>query len=258
MSRPIGIFGRGRLAREVAATASDRVAWLCGRGEQPGEPVAVAIDCSLGEAVESHLEWALEHTTDLVIAVTGWSLDGLEERVARRIGVVVAPNGSLTVVLMTRFARVLGGFVHARYGGEAGGYLLDHHHAAKRDAPSGTALRLAAAWREGSASTRLPGAGAAGADIANAGIASVDVDATDTAAELAISTLRAGHAAGTHVLGFDAPGEQLEIVHRARSRAPFAQGLLCAADWVAGRRGLFTMDQVAEEVVGPLFVRSRE
>ncbi|HVS62344.1 MAG TPA: dihydrodipicolinate reductase C-terminal domain-containing protein [Thermoanaerobaculia bacterium] len=220
----IGIFGRGRLAGAVAEAAVDRVAWRCGRGERPGEPVRVAIDCSLAEAVEPHLEWALEHSTHLVIAVTGWRLDDLERRVGERIGVVVAPNGSLTVLLMTRLARVLGAFMRAHYGDAAGGYLLDHHHAAKRDAPSGTALRLAAAWREG--------AGEAG--------------------ELAVSTLRAGHAAGTHVLGLDAPGEQLELIHRARTRAPFAQGLLSAADWIAGRRGLFTMDHVADAMLGPL------
>ena len=220
----LGLFGRGRLAGAVAAAAGERVAWLCGRGEEPDEPVPVAIDCSLAEAVEGHLEWALESATDLVIAATGWQLDDLERRVDGRIGVVVAPNGSLTVALMARLARVLGAFTRVHYGERADGYLFEHHHAAKRDAPSGTALRLAAAWRRGAGEGR----------------------------DLAIGTLRAGHAAGTHVLGLDGPGEQLELVHRARDRAPFAQGLLYAADWIAGRRGLFTMDHVADAMLGPL------
>lgn len=219
----LGLFGRGRLARAVRSAAGDRVAWALGRGEEPPSPVPVAIDCSAAAAVEDHLDWALEHRSHLVIATTGWRIDHLADRVGSRIGVVVAPNGSLTVALLTRLARILGGYAVAC--GEAGGYLLDHHHATKRDAPSGTALRLREAWRAGSRG----------------------------GSDLAVASLRAGAAVGTHVLGLDTPGEQLELVHRARSRTPFARGLLCAADWITERRGLFTMDDVAASTMDPIF-----
>ncbi len=221
----IGIFGQGRLAAAVRDAAGSRVAWLAGRDDDPASPVDVAIDCSVAGAVAAHIDWSLANATDLVIAATGWRLDGLAESVSRRIGVVVAPNGSLTVAVMRRLARLLGAYGRLHYRGEAGGYLLDHHHAAKADAPSGTALSLAAAWQEG-----------AGSELG-----------------LSVSSLRAGHAAGTHVLGLDAPGEQIELIHRARSRAPFAHGLLHAAEWISGRQGLFTMDDVAAATLGPIF-----
>lgn len=245
----LGIFGRGRLAMAVRETASREttdhdttspdtagrgprrktVAWLVGRSEEPTVKVDVAIDCSIADAVEAHVDWALATGTDLVIAATGWHIDDLAARIDTRIGVVVAPNGSLTVAIMARLARIFAAYGRAQYGGNAGGYLLDHHHAAKVDAPSGTALRLAAAWRD------------------TAG------DTADDAVPLAVSSLRAGHAVGTHVLGLDAPGEQLELTHRARSRTPFAHGLLRAATWIRGRRGLFTMDDVARATLDPIF-----
>lgn len=226
----IGIFGRGRLAQAVHEVAGDRVAWLAGRGESPGgsasrDSVTAVLDCSVGEAVEGHLEWALDREIPLVIAATGWHLEDLPSRIGSHIGVVVAPNGSLTVALLTRLARLLGAFGRLSYGDDAGGYLLDHHHAAKVDAPSGTARILADAWRCGAGETP----------------------------ELSVASVRAGHAVGTHVLGLDAPGEQLELVHRARSRAPFAHGLLHAAEWISERRGLFTLEDVAASTLAPLF-----
>ena len=225
MSAPIlGVFGRGRLAvalDEAAQESGDAIAWRVGRGEAPPPakkvPVDVAIDASAAAAVEPHLDWALNHRAALVIAATGWDLTDLASRVGDRIGVVVAPNGSLTVALLARLTRVLGAFGRAHYGDAAGGYLLDHHHAAKADAPSGTAHRLARSWRDG---------------------AGTDLD---------VASLRAGHEVGRHVVGLDAPGEQLELVHRARSRAPFAHGLLRAAHWLVGRRGVFTLDDVARD-----------
>ncbi|MDA8020014.1 MAG: hypothetical protein MPN21_21445 [Thermoanaerobaculia bacterium] len=224
MTPPIGIFGRGRLARAVddlARHEGTAPMWMVGRGGEPTADVEVAIDASAAGAVEAHLDWALRRGTDLVIAATGWDIPDLAIQVAGRIGVVVAPNGSLTVALLARLTYLLGAFGRCHCGtesGEAGGYLLDHHHAAKADAPSGTAQRLAQAWREGAGS------------------------------DLGIASLRSGHEVGRHVVGLDAPGEQLEVVHRARSRVPFAHGLLRAAEWVAGRRGLFTLDDVARDI----------
>lgn len=223
----LGIFGRGRLATALdtaARLADDPPAWCLGRDDvlppassSDSSAVDVVIDASAGSAVEQHLDWALDRGVDLVVAATGWSLRDLPSRVGEQIGVVVAPNGSLTVAFLARLTRLLGAFGRAQYPGTADGYLLDHHHAAKADAPSGTALRLADAWRTGHGD------------------------------DLAVSSLRAGHEVGLHIVGLDAPGEQLEVTHRARSREPFAHGLLRAARWVVGRQGVFTLDDVARE-----------
>ena len=226
----LGIFGRGRLGEALAAAAAAgdpaptpalAIAWQLGRDGSPSAPVDVAIDASAAAAVPDHLEWALESEVDLVVAATGWRIDDLESRVGSRIGVVVAPNGSLTVALLARLARLVGGYAATLP--DAGLYLIDHHHAAKADAPSGTARRLAAALAE------------------------------TAGREPAVTSLRAGHETGFHVVGLDSPGEQLELHHRARSRRPFADGLLAAARWVRGRRGLFTLDDVAAATLDPLF-----
>ena len=225
----IGLFGRGRLGRAVVSSATEReieVAWQAGRGEVPGEGGSVVIDASLGEAVREHLEWAVERGLPVVIAATGWQGGSWVERAGQRIGVLVAPNGSLTVALFGRWARMLGAY--AAQLPEAGLFLLDHHHEAKRDAPSGTANHLLGALEEG---FRQSGG---------------------TLPVISTAAIRAGHEVGCHRLGLDTPGETLEISHRARSRAAFAQGLLTAALWLRGRRGVFSMDDVAADVLGPL------
>jgi 4-hydroxy-tetrahydrodipicolinate reductase len=232
----IGLFGRGRLAAaivEAAQSAGTPVAWQAGRDEDPGEPADVAIDASVAGAVEAHLDWALARGTDLVIGTTGWSLPGLRARVGERIGVLSASNFSLAVALMARFATVLGRF--AALDPARDPYLLEHHHRLKADAPSGTAKTLAAAllagcprkteWTLGSPQPH----------------------------QLSVGVVRAGAEFGTHTLGLDAPAEVLELTHRARSRAPFAEGALTAARWLRGRKGCFTMDDLAREVLDPLF-----
>jgi 4-hydroxy-tetrahydrodipicolinate reductase len=96
-----------------------------------------------------------------------------------------------------------------------GAWIHELHHAAKRDAPSGTALLLETALR-GHGYDRP-----------------IDVAST-----------RAGAIPGTHTIGFDAAGETITMTHTARDRSGFARGALEAAQWVHGRRGWFTMTDV--------------
>ena len=229
----IGIFGRGRLGSAIAAEAGEAVAWQVDQDEVPSGPVDVVIDASVAEAVEEHLVWALDTGTNLVIGATGWSLPDLETRVADRIGVLTASNFSLTVALMARLATVLGRF--AALDPARDPYLVEHHHRLKADAPSGTAKTLAAALMAG-----LP--------------RKTEWTLTNPAPhQLSIGVIRAGAEVGTHTVGLDAPAEVLELTHTARSRAPFAQGALVAARWLQGRKGLFTMDDLAADLLDPLF-----
>jgi 4-hydroxy-tetrahydrodipicolinate reductase len=96
-----------------------------------------------------------------------------------------------------------------------GAWIHEAHHAAKRDAPSGTALALEAAMRH------------AGYDRP------IDVSST-----------RAGSIPGTHTIGFDSPSESITLTHTTRDRSVFARGALEAARWVHGRRGWFGMKDV--------------
>lgn len=231
----IGLFGRGRLGSAIAEAGGAHIVWQLGRdGDFRAQaPVDVAIDASAAEAVPAHLDWALESSTPLAIGVTGWSLLGLRERVGHRSGVLLASNFSLTVALMTRLATVLGRFAALDVARDP--YLLEHHHRAKLDAPSGTAKVLAAALMEGCPRKTEWSFGAAKPH------------------QLSLAVTRAGAELGAHTVGLDAPAESLEITHRARSRAAFGEGAIAAAAWIHARKGLYTMDDLAAEVLDPLF-----
>jgi 4-hydroxy-tetrahydrodipicolinate reductase len=229
----IGVFGRGRLGSAIAAEAGGTLSWQVDVGESPAGPVDVVIDASVAEAVPEHLAWALETGTDLVIGATGWTLPDLTTRVGDRIGVLVSSNFSLTVALMARLATVLGRF--AALDPARDPFLLEHHHRLKADAPSGTAKTLAAALMAGCPRK------------------TEWTLATPAPHQLSVGVLRAGAEFGTHTVGLDAPAEVLKLTHTARSRAPFAQGALQAARWLHGRKGVFTMDDLAADLLDPLF-----
>jgi 4-hydroxy-tetrahydrodipicolinate reductase len=229
----IGLFGRGRLGSAIAVEAGDGLTWQVDMGESPSGPVDVVIDASVAEAVPEHLAWALETGTDLVIGATGWTLPDLETKVAGRIGVLVSSNFSLTVALMARLSAVMGRFAALDPARDL--YLLEHHHRLKIDAPSGTAKTLAAAVMAGCPRK------------------TEWTLATPAPHQLSVGVLRAGAEFGTHTVGLDAPAEVLKLTHTARSRAPFAQGALQAARWLHGRKGLFTMEDLAADLLNPLF-----
>lgn len=240
----IGLFGKGRLGSAIRAEAGDRVLFCVTREDVPATPVDVAIDASGGGAVQARLTWALETKTPLVIGTTGWSIPDLAARVGDRIGVVVAPNFSITVALYARMTALLARFAAVREDRDP--YIVEHHHARKHDAPSGTARMLADVVLAGcprKSSWTLPPA-----------------ERPLRADELSVSAIRAGYTYSSHIVGMDSPGEVLELHHASRSAAPYAQGAIVAAEWLLAtspgggpRVGVFGMDQVAKDALDPLF-----
>jgi len=164
----------------------------------------VALDFSRPAAAAATLAACRATRRALLLGTTGLdaALGAQLEATARDIPLLLAPNTSLAVALLTelaaRAARALGEF-------DAG--ILEAHHRTKRDAPSGTALTLAQAVR-----------GARGTD-----------------AEIPIASLRAGDLVGEHTVLLTGPGEQLSLAHRAYDRGIFARGALTAALWLASR-----------------------
>ncbi len=233
----VGLFGRGRLGSAILTAAQRRseieIVWVADHGESPQGSVDVAIDASVTDAVEGHLQWALQTGTHLVIGTTGWEIQDLEARVGDRIGVLAASNFSITVALMARLATVVGRY--AQMDPARDPYVFEHHHRLKADAPSGTAKTLAAAVLRGCPRKTEWTMG------------------TPQPHQLNMGVLRAGSESGLHTVGIDAPSETLEITHHARSREPFAEGALTAAQWIQGRKGLFTMDHLAASLLDPLF-----
>lgn len=237
----IGLFGKGRLGSAIAHEAGARLAWSAGREGPPSLPVDVAIDASSGKVVAERLDWALRTGTPLVIGTTGWVIDDLAARVGDRIGVIVAPNFSITVALYARFAAQLARFAAQR--ADRDPYILEHHHARKHDAPSGTAKMLAQVVLDNCPRKRtftLPPS-----------------DRPLREDELSVSAIRAGYTYSSHVVGLDSPGEVIEVHHASRSAAPYAQGAILAAEWILGRKGVFGMHEVAAAVLDPIFAEGR-
>jgi 4-hydroxy-tetrahydrodipicolinate reductase len=234
----LGVFGTGRLGSALVEAAGPALAWQVGREAPPPDRVDAALEATVASQVEGRVAWALATGTNLLIGTTGWTLPDLESRVGQSIGVLVAPNFSLTVALYARLSLVL-----ARYAAldEAiDPYLVEHHHARKHDAPSGTAKQLAGTLMKGCPRKREWVIPAAGSPV--------------LPHQLNVSSIRAGYTYSSHVVGLDSPGEVVELSHAARSARPYAEGALRAARWLQGKKGVFTMDQVAADLLDPLFL----
>ncbi|HXX31608.1 MAG TPA: 4-hydroxy-tetrahydrodipicolinate reductase [Myxococcaceae bacterium] len=205
--------------------------------EDPGKAAAevrpeVVIDFSHPEGTGEWAEVCGRNGTALVVGTTGLSGVVREQidRAARSAAVVLSPNMSVGINVLLDVA------VHlARLLGEAWDVeVLDLHHRQKRDAPSGTALRLAevlarAAGRDASA-FRLARAGEVG---------------PRPPGEIGVQTLRGGDVVGEHTVYFLSDGERIEVTHRATSRDQFARGAVRAAAWACAQEpGLYTMQDV--------------
>jgi 4-hydroxy-tetrahydrodipicolinate reductase len=152
----------------------------------------------------------------IVIGTTGWQEHEAAVRAAvadAGIGVVAAPNFAIGVNVFLAVAERLGALMAAQP--SFGAWIHESHHAAKRDAPSGTALAMEQRLRRQGYSAEVP-----------------------------IASTRAGYIPGTHTLGFDAASETITLTHQARDRAAFARGALLAARWLHGRQGWFSMTDV--------------
>lgn len=233
----IGVFGTGRLGSAIANLAGPQLAWQVSREVPPPDRVDVAIEATVASRVQDRVDWALATGTQLLIGTTGWSEADLESRVDGRIGVLVAPNFSLTMALYARLSLILARF--SALAEDRDPYLVEHHHARKHDAPSGTAKQLAATLLKGCPRKTEWVIPAIGAPVAPH--------------QLNVSSIRAGHTYSSHIVGVDGPGEVIELHHSARSPLPYAEGAMIAARWILGRQGVFRMDDVARETLHPLF-----
>ncbi len=213
------LVGYGRMGRLVDQLATDEGEEIAGRvdeGRDEWTAADAAIDFSTADALLRNFPRYVEHRLPVVIGTTGWSDHAARLRAeADRagLGVVASANFSIGVnvfqLVVAEAARIMQ--AHPHYGA----WIHERHHAAKRDAPSGTALLLRDAMT------------AAGFTRA------IDVSST-----------RAGMIPGTHTIGFDGPSDTIELTHVARDRRGFASGALLAARWIQGRRGWYTMQDV--------------
>lgn len=230
MTRRLAIVGMGKMGHAIAELAPARGWDVVARLDAPETArgitrdalggADVAVEFTIPEAAPGNLRAVVAAGCPIVVGTTGWhaELPAIRTEVESRGGALLtAANFSLGVNIFEQIVETA-----ARLLGRAPGFdvqMVETHHSAKKDAPSGTALLLAQAalhgWREGH-----PGA------------------------EIPITSVRTGSIPGTHELLFDAPFEQIHLEHIARDRRVFAEGALVAAAWLIGRRGVFTMRDV--------------
>lgn len=196
------------------------------------ERAQVVVDFTSAEASLAHARLCAERGVALVVGSTGLSPEARAEigAVARRVPVVMSPNMSVGVNLVIQVAAELARVLGESFDVE----VLETHHRMKKDAPSGTALRLAEKIAE--ALARKP------EDLTFARHGQVG---ERPHREIGVQTLRGGDVVGEHTVYFLGEGERIELSHRATSRDQFARGALRAASWVVGKApGLYDMADV--------------
>ena len=225
----LAIIGLGKMGRAIEQLAPERgwqiVARIAAADNPHGDGITaeslagaeVAIDFTTPDAAVANVHAAISAGCPIVVGTTGWyaALPTLTQWVDERDGALLtAPNFSLGVAVFEQVLQTAARLFAHVPGFEA--QLIETHHSAKKDAPSGTALKLARMMRE-----------PLGRDVG-------------------ITSVRVGSVPGTHEVVFDGVFEQVRLSHEARDRRVFAEGALVAARWLIGRRGTFTMRDVLE------------
>lgn len=201
--------------------------------EKAAKKADCIIDFTIPEATMHHLDIALKNNIAVVIGTTGFSHHQRErlKEVGSQLKIVAAPNMSVGVNLLLKVVSDMAKILGKDYDVE----IIEAHHRLKKDAPSGTAMRLAEVLayslnrdldkvavyeRHGILGERKP-------------------------EEIGIQTIRAGDIVGDHTIIFGGLGERLEVTHRAQSRDTFARGAVRAALWVVKQpKGLYDMQDV--------------
>ena len=210
----------------------DDLSACIGRGD-------VIIDFSYPAATLEHLRLAASNHKAMVIGTTGFSASELDElrSLAKQFPCVFSPNMSVGVNLLFKVIAEMARTLHEDYDIE----VIEAHHRLKKDAPSGTALKMAEVLAK-----------AIGKDLAQSAVYSrKGMIGERKRGEIGIQTIRAGDIVGDHTVIFGGMGERIEVTHRAQSRDTFVRGALRAARWVVKQPpGLYDMLDVLELKAG--------
>jgi 4-hydroxy-tetrahydrodipicolinate reductase len=240
----LALVGTGQMGQAVAAVAAGGSHEVIARfnsdrpfldAEQSAfEEVDVAIDFSLPSLAVSHLRRYCKWHLPAVVGTTGWydALDDVQALVSEHeASVLYAPNFSIGVAVLSRAVDHVAHLMDELDAYDA--YVHEMHHTKKADSPSGTARMLGEQLVEGLARK----------DHLDPEAQHQRIDP----AAVHVSSTRAGTAFGEHTVGFDSPYDRVSLRHRAKNRRGFAVGALRAAEWLRGRTGLFTLDDVLDD-----------
>lgn len=227
MNQPaIAIIGDGKMGRTIAQMVQERGWHLTAMLDQEhnrdgvgitrralGDP-DVAIEFTEPSSAVPNILACIHEGVPVVVGTTGWydALPVITDAVNKEdASLLWAPNFSVGVTLFVELARQAAAIMNKS---EFSAAMVETHHSAKKDAPSGTALAIVKAM-EGPLGKNVP-----------------------------VTSVRTGSVPGTHELIFDSPFEQITMRHEARDRRVFADGALRAAEWLKGKKGVYTMRDV--------------
>ena len=219
----LAIVGYGKMGRMIEQLAPEYGFTVTAKADQSHEITAAAfanvdaaIDFSVAEAVIPNAKALSALGVNLVIGTTGW-LDKIDELkaiiAAGNTGCVWGPNFSIGVAIFGRLVSEAARLMQSE--AEYESWAWEAHHSAKKDAPSGTMLKLVEDMRQAGYSKHID-----------------------------VSSTRAGKIPGTHEIGFDSAADTITLTHTARSREGFARGALKAAQWVVGKRGFHEFSDI--------------
>jgi 4-hydroxy-tetrahydrodipicolinate reductase len=207
---------RGHDVRAVGAAENDACAALAA---EKLRAVDAVIDFTAPSCVIGHIEACVAAGKNMVIGTTGWhgEVDRIRQLVeSRGTGLVYAANFSVGVNLFFDVARAAAAALRHEYSGQ----IFERHHAHKQDAPSGTAIAIQRVIQE----------------------------ASGKGEHLEITSFREGDVVGMHEVVLESSADRIYLCHDAKSRQGFADGAVRAAEWIAGRKGLYDFKDVWREM----------
>ena len=222
----LAIIGLGKMGRAIEQLAPERGFTVSSRIDPKGGDASsvskssladaeVAVEFTTPQSAVQNISAALEARCPVVVGTTGWyeKRSEVEKLVGKHGGaLLIAPNFSIGVAAFAQIVRAAAAALKGAPGFEA--HMVETHHSAKKDAPSGTAANLEKIARE------------------------------EWGREIPITSVRVGSVPGTHEMVFDGAFETIRLEHVARDRRVFADGALLAAKWLIGKQGVFTMEDV--------------
>lgn len=219
MAKKLALVGYGKMGKLIGQLAPEYGFEVVARVTSPSEYFGradVAIEFTNPEAAPMNLKRLADAKIAAVCGTTGWlqSLPEISAAVVRnQTGLVWSPNFSVGVAVFRRLTELAAELLEDEP--EYGAWAWEIHHDAKKDAPSGTLLQLVETMRQHGYQR------------------AIDVSAS-----------RAGKHPGTHEIGFDSAADTITLRHAARNREGFARGALKSANWIIGRKGVYTFNDV--------------
>lgn len=234
----IALSGYGKMGRAIEAEALERGHEVALRIDSSNadfapadlEGVDLAIDFSTPDGVADNVHRFFDAGIPVVVGTTAWeeAFGAVKERCEKEGQTLFhAPNFSIGVNIFFAVNRYLAELMNEQVDYEVD--VNEVHHKEKKDAPSGTAVRIAR-------------------DIIEKLDRKTEWVREDAgqASELSVSSEREDDVKGTHTVTYDSPIDRISIQHKAHSRKGFALGAVLAAEWVKERRGLFTMKDMLD------------